>query len=581
LRLIEDVTIGPSPAAIRHRLRAAGVRPISNIVDVTNYVMLELGQPLHAFDRDRVEGGIIVSPAAAGEKLITLDGQERLLTPGDLLIRDHVKPVAPAGGMGGANSEMTAASRHVLLESAVFRPGAVRRTARRLGLSSEASYRFERGVDQAGNAYALDRAAAMMAALSGGVVRRGVSRQEPVPWTAPRAVFRRKRVLSLLGLPEAAVSESFCADTLMRLGCSVDREDAACWRVATPSWRQDLGREADLAEEVGRVYGLDLLPETLPPVARSLERAGEPESRHAFLFRIRHWGSGLGLNEVINYSFTGHADLDRLALPREDRIDILNPLSEELNVLRTALAPGLLHTVRTNLAHGAAGLRVFEIAAAYHADSASETGARETMRLGLALYGARHDTIWGWGEADADYPELRGIVEHLAAFLHLPGVTCARVDSRPYLSPCVAFLTDGREIGWGGRLEPRAAAACHARKALWLAELDLDLLYAMQADRQPRFVPLPAYPPVRRDITVALPYGLSVAGVLDRIRSMNIAILEDVCLIDLFEPENRTERNATYRLTFRHNGRTLKDAEADKERDAIAAALIAGLGVKI
>jgi phenylalanyl-tRNA synthetase beta chain len=287
------------------------------------------------------------------------------------------------------------------------------------------------------------------------------------------------------------------------------------------------------------------------------------------------------LNEIINYSFTGHADMDRLALPGEDRISILNPLSEELNVLRTALAPGLLHTVRANLAHGAAGLRVFEIAATYHADSAFETGAREVMRLGIALYGARHDTIWGWGEADADYPELRGLVEHLAAFLHLSGVTCTSVASHPYLSPCVAFLADGREIGRGGRLEPGAAAACHARKALWLAELDADLLYGMRAGRQPRFVPLPAYPPVRRDITVALPGGLSVAGVLDRIRSMNIAILEDVSLIDLFEPENREERNATYRRTFRHKGRTLKDEEADKERDAVAAALIAGLGVKI
>ncbi|MDR2726539.1 MAG: phenylalanine--tRNA ligase subunit beta [Deltaproteobacteria bacterium] len=581
LRLIENVTIAPSPPAIRYRLRAAGVRPISNIVDVTNYIMLELGQPLHAFDRDLVEGGIIVAPAVEGETLRTLDGQQRLLAPGDLLIRDRLKPIALAGVMGGANSEMTAASRHVLLESAVFRPGTVRRTARRLGLSSEASYRFERGVDQPGNTYALNRAAAMMAALAGGVVRRGISRQEPTPWTAPNAVFRRKRVVALLGLPEADLSESFCADTLMRLGCALDRTDPECWRVQTPSWRHDLTREADLAEEAGRVYGLDRLPETLPPVIRPLERAGESESRHAFFFRVRHWGSGLGLNEAISYSFTSHADLDRLTLPEADRIAILNPLSEEQGVLRTALAPGLLHTVRTNLAHGAVGLRLFEAAATYHADSACETGVRETMRLGLALYGARHDTIWAWGEADADYPELRGLVEHLAAFLHLPDVTCNRVDSHPYLSPCVAFVTDGREIGRGGRLEPRAADTCHARKALWLAELDLDLLYDMQAGKRPRFAPLPVYPPVRRDITVGLPRGLSVDGVLEKIRNMNIAILEEAGLIDVFEPEDRQERNATYRLTFRHKGRTLKDTEADKERDAIAAALVAELKVTI
>jgi phenylalanyl-tRNA synthetase beta chain len=203
------------------------------------------------------------------------------------------------------------------------------------------------------------------------------------------------------------------------------------------------------------------------------------------------------------------------------------------------------------------------------------------MRLGLALYGARHDTTWAWGEADADYPELRGLVEHLAAFLHFPGVTCNQVDGHPYLRPCVAFLSDGRELGRGGRLDPKTADAFHARKALWLAELDLDLLYGMAIGRQPRFAALPVYPPVRRDITVALPRGLSVASVPELIWGLRIAILEDVSLIDLFEPEDREERNATYRLTFRHDGRTLKDAEADKERDNVTAALIAGLGVKI
>ena len=586
LRLIENVAIKPSPAVVRYRLQAVGVRPISNIVDVTNYVMMELGQPLHAFDRDRVEGGIIVSPAVAGEKLVTLDGQERLLEPGDLLIRDHAKPVALAGVMGGANSEMTDGSRHVLLESAVFRPGTVRRTGRRLGLSSEASYRFERGVDQGGATFALNRAAAMMADLSGGTVRAGISGQEPAPWTAPVVRFRCRRAASLLGLAPEEVSPAFCSHTLEKLGCTLapetkDAGDPDAFRVETPSWRQDLTREADLVEEVGRVYGLDRLPETLPAVERPLDRAGEPESRHAFLFRVRHWGSGLGLNEVINYSFTGHADLDRLALGKEDRIDILNPLSEELNVLRTALAPGLLNNVRTNIAHGAAGLRLFEVASTFQADTNCETTARETTRIAFALYGARHDTIWAWGDADADYPELRGVIEHFLAFLHLPAPVCTTVNEHPYLQPCVRFSVDGQEVGFGGRLNPRTADAYHARKPLWLAELDLDLLYRMQAGKKPRFAALPVYPPVRRDITVIMPRALSVASVLERIQGMKIATLEDACLIDLFEPEDREERNATYRLTFRHAERTLKDVEVDKERDAIANALVAGLGVKI
>ena len=581
LRCVEGVRVGPSPATIRYRLLSAGVRPISNVVDVTNYILLELGQPLHAFDRDRLEGGIVVSPAVDGERLVTLDGQERTLVAGDVLIRDRVKPVGLAGVMGGANTEMTEASRSVLIESAVFRPGAIRRTARRLGLSSEASYRFERGVDQVGNTYALNRAAAMIAELAGGVVRTGVSRQEPRPWQAPQAMFRRKRAVALLGLPETELPDDFCKDTLTRLGCTIEAADKDCWQVKTPSWRQDLTREADLVEEVGRVYGLDRLPETLPLVARPLDRAGEPESKHSFMFRVRRWGSGLGLNEVINYSFTGHADLDHLGLGKDERLDILNPLSEELNVLRTALAPGLVRNVRTNLSQGVGGLRLFEIASSFHADATSETTARENLRIGFALYGARHDTLWAWGEADADYPELRGVIEHLVSFLHLPAVTCKTVAEHPYLRPCVAFCVDGQEIGLGGRLDARMADACHARKPVWLAELDLDLLYAMQLGKRPRFAGLPVYPPVRRDVTVALPRAVSVASVLERVRGMDIAILEDVSLIDLFEPEDREERNATYRLTFRHSARTLKDTEADKERDAIAAALTAGLGVKI
>ena len=581
LRLIENVTVKPSPAWLRYRLQAVGVRPISNVVDVTNYILMELGQPLHSFDRDRVKGGIIVSPAGEGERLMTLDGQDRTLVPGDLLIRDHEKPVALAGVMGGLNSEMTAESRHVLLESAIFHPGTIRRTSRRLGLSSEASYRYERGVDQVNNTYAMNRAAAMIAALSGGTVRAGVSRQESRPWVAPVISFRRARAYGLLGLPESEMPAAFCKETLSRLGCAVEERDADCWQVEAPSWRQDLSREADLIEEVGRVYGLDRLPETLPAILRPLERAGEPKSRHRFLQRVRACAAGLGLNEAINYSFVGQADLDHLHLPTEERISIMNPLSEELNVLRTALAPGLLNSVRTNIAHGAAGIRLFEIAATFHADSASETAAKEVMRLGFALYGARHDTLWGWDDAEADYVELRGLVEHALAFLHLPSLVCTTMEDHPYLRPCVRFAVDGKDIGFGGRLMSKLADAYHARKPVWLAEVNLDALHAMYQSVKPRFTPLPVYPPIRRDITAALPAGLSTVAVVDAVKAMRIGLLEDICLIDLYEPEDTQERNATYRLTFRHVDRTLKDAEVDRERDKAVAALISQLGVRI
>jgi phenylalanyl-tRNA synthetase beta chain len=412
------------------------------------------------------------------------------------------------------------------------------------------------------------------------MVRRGVSRAAAKPGKAPRIVFRRERAARLLGWPQTLLSAEFCRDTLTGLGCSLEETGDESWRVRPPSWRADLGREADLIEEIGRVYGLNRLPETLPPVRKELDRAGGAESRHAFMREVRAWGSGLGLNEVVCYSFTGHADLDRLRLPRAERVELLNPLSEDLNVLRTALAPGLLAAVRVNIAHGAAGVRLFEIASVFHADARAQTTVAERLRLGLVLYGARHDPAWGWGEDLADYQELRGLVEHFISFLHLSPLACTQ-EEHPYLSPCVAFHLNGLHLGHGGRLRPALADAYHARKEVWLAELDLDALHNARPGPNLKFAALPVYPPVRRDMTVTLPGGMSVAAVSAHVRGMNIAILEDVSLIDLFAPRDHALRNATYRLTFRHADRTLTDGEADKERAAIAASLIRGLGVTV
>ena len=423
----------PSAAWMRFRLHAVGVRPISNIVDITNYVLMELGQPLHAFDRDKLEGGRTeISLAREGERIVTLDGQERVLTASDLLIRDGVKPVALAGVMGGLETEISDASRAVMVESAVFRPETIRKTARRQSLPSEASYRFEHGVDQGGSAYAMNRAVSLMAECAGGVVRTGACTLEPKPWIASVPTFRVRRAVDLLGMD---VEPAFCADTLERLGCALDRGDEAAWKVTTPSWRQDLSREVDLIEEIARVKGMDTIPETLPAVSRPLERFGQPESRYAFLSRVKAWGSGLGLNEAENYSFVGHKDLDHLGLPKEGRIDIINPLTEEQNVLRTALAPSLLQNVRTNIAHGNMGVRLFEVANVFEADAASQTTAKERARLGLVMYGSLYDTAWPHAEMDAGYADIRGLVEHFAGFLHLAVPAFIREAEHPAYAP--------------------------------------------------------------------------------------------------------------------------------------------------
>ncbi|ABB39430.1 phenylalanyl-tRNA synthetase, beta subunit [Oleidesulfovibrio alaskensis G20] len=581
-RIIEGISTCPSPLWMRHRLKSVGVRPISAIVDVTNYILMELGQPLHAFDLDLLEGArIVVETAAEGERFTTLDGQERVLKASDLLIRDGAKAVALAGVMGGANTEINDASRRVFLECAVFKPATIRRTARRLGLSSESSYRFERGVDQVLSTFAMNRAAQLMCELSGGVLRPGVCRAEPAPWQAAQLRFRPARAAALLGI---SLDDGFCRETLQKLGCTLSGADTPEWTVTAPSHRHDLEREADLIEEVGRVYGMDNIPPVLPKVSKPLEQ-GRTDSEYEFWARIKAWGRGLGLNEAVNYSFVGHKDLDFLGLPAGNRISIMNPLTSEQDVLRTELAPGLLNTLRHNLAQGSTGLQVFELAHIFEADQSSDTTARESGRLGLLVYGQRYQDGWPRREEDAGYEDLKGIVEHLLRVLNLgPAAFTLRKD-HSWLLPCVEIRVGSVCAGVAGRVKPDIADAYHARKDVWMAEIDLDALRTLCRDVAVQFSALPVFPPVKRDITVMAPASVPVSAVTDHVRGMSLKLFSDIVLVDVFEPETpeggTPERNLTFRLTFRHAERTLKDKEVDKERDKVAESLTEALGVRI
>lgn len=582
-RVLENATIQKSPAWLRYRLHSVGVRAISNIVDVTNYILMELGQPLHAFDLNALTGNtVFVEAATEGERFATLDGQERLLKAGDITIRDSKGGIALGGVMGGLNTEITATTQNILLEGAIFNPLAIRRTARRLGLQSDASYRFERGVDQCNTLYATNRAAMLMAELSGAKVRLGLAKAEPSPWQAPKVRLREARSNALLGI---TLDTDFCTTTLCNLGCKVektaqDEQGLKLWDITTPSHRPDLTREADLIEELVRVYGVDKVPAVVPQIVRPMERAGQPKSAHLFRFDIKHWASGLGLNEAINYSFVSHKDLDHLSLPTSERISIMNPLSDEQNVLRTEILTGLFHNLRTNISQGARGIRLFEIANSFTADTSSETTAKETARLGILLYGNRFDAHWPQAQADLDYQDIKGIVEHLLVKLSLPKASFVLTNS-PWLAPCVEVSVDGRVIGTIGKLKPSLADAFHAKKEVWTADLNLDTLYKMHLEAKVLFANLPSFPPIRRDITFIAPYGVKVEDILANIAAQKISLLDSFELIDLFEPKDKEERNLTYRLTFRHLERTLKDAEVDKLRDNIVQAVSSALGVRV
>lgn len=587
-RIIEGARIRQSPGWMRFRLQSVGVRAISNLVDVTNYVLMELGQPLHAFDFDRIRGAkVLVRAADEGERFTTLDGQERVLTATDITIRDAEGIIALGGVMGGLDSEITDKSSRVLLESAIFNPPNIRRTSKRLGLGSEASYRFERGVDQGGSAFAVDRAAALMAELGGGGVRPGRVTDEPRPWRSPRISLRKARAESLLGVQ---LDDSFCTRTLATLGCELGAPasegpgNEPVWPVTPPSFRRDLTREADLIEELARIYGVDKIPAALPSIKHSLEGVGSAESRHSFISRVKHWGRGAGLYECITYSFVGHKDLDHLGVPAQGRISIMNPLSEDLDVLRTHLAPGLLNSLRNNLSQGAVSVRLFECASAFTADPTSETTAREAPYLGVLLSGQRHDGGWPYSQGELDYQDLKGVIEHLLASFSLPPADYALAkagEAAPWLAPCIAVSVKGKNIGFAGRVKPALADPYHAKKPVWTAEIDLDALFALQSQTDKSFKPLPVFPPVRRDITFIAEPGVTAGAVCDAVLAMKLPLLSDVTLIDCYEPEGKPERNLTFRLTFRHKDRTLKDSEADKQRDQVVAAVQKKLQVRV
>lgn len=576
-RLIRGVKIGPSPAWMRYRLMSVGLRPINNIVDVTNYVMMEMGQPLHAFDRDLLRGSRIrVARAEEGMMLTTLDNQERTLTAKDVLIWDDERPVALAGVMGGANSEISETSTTVLLESAVFDPASVRKTARRLGLSSEASFRFERGVDQIGNTVAMNRAAAMMAELSGGVVAPGIAKDAPRPHETRKIIFSPAKATTLLG---AEMSPEFCRTTLGALGCDVVGADAP-WTVSAPSYRLDLEREVDLIEEVARMYGMDRIEGTLPTVNKSLADLDKADPTFDFLNKIKDWGKGLGLNEAVNYSFVGAQDLDRCGLEADGRVFICNPLSEEMNVLRTELVPGLLNTLRQNISQDNIRVRVFEVAHVFVQDSASDTQTRENNRLAVLVHGDRFPDRYPYSADKLGYPDIRGLVEHLCEKLALPAASFERGGKHPYLAPEVNVRCGDVAIGKIGKIRENLADHYLARAEVWYADLDLDLLMRMHLAAVVTFGSIPKFPVIRRDMTLAVPQSVAVGTILDTVRAMREPLLEDVFLVDVYTPENSADRNLSFRFVYRHAEKTLKDKDVDKVNARIGQTLTNKLPVR-
>ncbi len=579
-RLIEDVRVGPSPLWLQRRLFAAGMRPINNIVDITNYVMLEWGQPQHAFDYNTVQDGhVIVRNARPGETLVTLDGQERRLTPEMLLITDPGRVIGIAGVMGGLDSEVTAGTRRVLLESAYFNPVSIRRTSKALGLRSEASTRFEKGVDPEGCLRAADRAAELMHEIGAGRVATGAVDAYPEPYTPKTIVLRPERVEQILGLP---VPRQEIQGILERLGFE-PREAEDRFLASVPSHRFDVAREIDLIEEVARIYGYDRVPQTLPFGVTTAGVRTPAQTLEANLKRIL---TACGLTEVITYTFTNPKVFDRLRLPedsgRRRTVRLRNPLSEDQAVMRTLLYPCLLEVLARNYQRRTTSAALFEIGRIYlsREDSALP---EERLTLALALMGR---TSAGWRHKDEplDFFYLKGVLEVAACRTGLGPLTFVPEGDEPAFHPgrTARVLAGETVLGILGEVHPEVLEAYDLPRGVVAAEIDMERLVSMEKQIT-RFTPLPRFPSVERDLAFVIRKDFPVEEVTAVIRKAAGELLRELRLFDVYEGRQIREgcRSLGFSLSFRAEDRTLTDEEVGQHLEEVIRALEQTFGAEL
>ena len=568
---VADVTVGPSPAWLAARLAAAGIRSISNIVDITNYVLLELGHPLHAFDLATLAGSALhVRSARAGETLTTLDGQKRTLTPEMLVIADRDRAQALAGIMGGGSSEVSAATTTIALESAWFEPTSIRKTSKRLGLSTEASYRFERGADFAAAAEALARACSLIEQIGAGTVRRGwIDACASVP--APRVVgLDYARLRAVLG---AEVPADDVRRILTGLGFMVAGEATGHMTVSVPSWRVDVSRDVDLIEDVARHYGYDRLPATFPALAQG---PPAPDARLDQDRTLRRLATAAGFSECVTFSFISDKAAREFA-EADDLVAITNPLSELFAVLRPSLLPGLVDAVAHNRRHGQRDVRLFELGTRF------VRRAGESRTLSLAWSGAATAEHWSGRARQVDLFDVLGVVQELGTAMGLS----LQVDAaeRPWLTPGRAAeirvldgQPGGRLLGVAGHVTVGLTTArdIPAHDDVFVAELDLDTVAGLVTMLGvAKSHPLPRFPSIVRDLSILVDESLLAADVRGTIQAVAPATLARVAEFDRYQGKGIADgkTSLSYRLTFQAPDRTLTDAEVDGAMSTIVEAL--------
>ncbi|WP_300667229.1 phenylalanine--tRNA ligase subunit beta [Desulfoluna sp.] len=566
-RLVFDVTVGPSPAWLQRRLLSVGLAPINNIVDITNFVMLETGQPMHAFDFDRLaENRVVVKRAAEGEAFTTLDGKEHTLTSEMLMICDGEKSVAIGGVMGGVNSEIGEGTTRVLLESACFNPTSVRKTSKLTGIHSDASHRFERGSDLEGVLFALNRATALVAELGGGALVDGLIDENPMPY-APRTI--RVNVESLNSRLGTSLGAVEMQELLCRVEFAVDVLDENTLDVVPPSYRVDVERPEDLSEEIARLWGYNNIETSYAKVVASNESYPPAFSARQ---AVRSAFVGIGFNEAVNYSFIREDAVDRLRFaegdPRRRLVTIVNPISEEQKVMRTSLIAGLLASAVRNISVQERSLHLFEVGATFIAGE-GETLPEEPEMLAGLVTGDRRSASWFGKEEPCDFYDLKGALEGFFDSLHIFGVSFRPMVAEAccYTRPgyTAEILVDGEVIGLAGKVHGEVLKSFELKQDVFVFEMAMGPLAArISGDRQASSIP--KFPSVTRDVTIICDASVCAGDAMAAIGDEKQALIEGAWLLDHYAGENIPEgkQSLTFRVVYRSADKTLNDKAVNK-----------------
>ncbi len=580
-RLVENIEVKPSPFWMQDRLLSVGLRPINNLVDITNYVMMETGQPLHAFDFDQLaQNRIVVRTAQDGDTFVTLDDKERQLNSQMLMICDGEKQVAVGGVMGGVNSEIEDTTRRVLIEGAYFDPVSIRKTSKTLGLSTDASHRFERGVDPEGTVRAVNRAAKLMVELGGGTLIEGIIDEHPQPQKVNRVSLSTARTHRLLGIhPDAGEIQKLLETIDFKVLNITPGPDDQILAVEPPSFRVDISRPEDLMEEVARLSGYNTIPTTFPAMPAE---ARPPEPNLELRSRLKELMTGFGFTEAITYSFVAEAACDHLRLkaedPRRKLIHILNPLSEDQAVMRTSLATGLIQTAVYNIAQQVKNLRLFEIGKLF-LKTDSQQLPLEPEFLAALWTGARQNASWHGREIPCDFYDIKGVAEGLLDALKIDRIrfTAMPEGDCDYTRPgyTAQILAADTPIGRVGEIDSRVREVFDLKQPAFIFELHLDNMRAAMPPAV-KSRPIPRFPAIYRDITIIVAREIETQTVLAAVENFSEDLVENLHLFDVFEgePIAAGKKSVSFRVIYRSSDKTLEDEDVSDLHKSITARLL-------